>query len=193
MMKKLVLSTIALSALVYAMPASAAPTFEYLNAPLTAGVTKEFSFGGTTFTFGGSGSSFVTVQNSAGGAIQAFGGFFGIALRPSASFVNRGTVSYGPTGTQYASFTNSTIDPSISQQSFVGLRANDGISNYFGFAYLQGRTLIGYGYETLANTAVAAAAVPEPATWAMMLVGFGGIGFGMRRRKSKVTTNVAFA
>jgi hypothetical protein len=27
-------------------------------------------------------------------------------------------------------------------------------------------------------------AVPEPATWAMMLFGFGGIGFAMRRRKS---------
>jgi hypothetical protein len=26
-------------------------------------------------------------------------------------------------------------------------------------------------------------AVPEPATWAMMLVGFGGVGFAMRRRK----------
>ena len=26
-------------------------------------------------------------------------------------------------------------------------------------------------------------AVPEPATWAMMLLGFGGIGFAMRRRK----------
>ncbi|HEV2044556.1 MAG TPA: PEPxxWA-CTERM sorting domain-containing protein, partial [Sphingomicrobium sp.] len=25
--------------------------------------------------------------------------------------------------------------------------------------------------------------VPEPATWAMMLVGFGAIGIGMRRRR----------
>ena len=27
-------------------------------------------------------------------------------------------------------------------------------------------------------------AVPEPATWAMMLIGFGAIGFASRRRKS---------
>ena len=26
--------------------------------------------------------------------------------------------------------------------------------------------------------------VPEPATWAMMLVGFGGIGFQMRRKRA---------
>jgi hypothetical protein len=26
--------------------------------------------------------------------------------------------------------------------------------------------------------------VPEPATWGMMLIGFGGVGFGLRRRKA---------
>lgn len=36
-------------------------------------------------------------------------------------------------------------------------------------------------------------AVPEPATWAMMIVGFGTVGGAMRRRKSKVTTTVAYA
>lgn len=35
-------------------------------------------------------------------------------------------------------------------------------------------------------------AVPEPTTWAMMLLGFGGIGFAMRRR-AKVRTTVAYA
>lgn len=35
-------------------------------------------------------------------------------------------------------------------------------------------------------------ALPEPATWAMMMMGFGMIGFGLRRR-SKVQTRVNFA
>jgi hypothetical protein len=35
-------------------------------------------------------------------------------------------------------------------------------------------------------------AVPEPATWAMMLFGFGGLGYSMRRRKS-VGARIRFA
>jgi hypothetical protein len=34
-------------------------------------------------------------------------------------------------------------------------------------------------------------AVPEPATWAMMLVGFAGIGFAMRRRRQPAMAQVA--
>ena len=34
-------------------------------------------------------------------------------------------------------------------------------------------------------------AVPEPATWAMMLLGFGAVGFGMRRRSAVLRTQVA--
>ena len=33
--------------------------------------------------------------------------------------------------------------------------------------------------------------VPEPATWAMMLLGFGGIGFSMRRRPKQVLAQIA--
>lgn len=36
---------------------------------------------------------------------------------------------------------------------------------------------------TVAFRASQAAAVPEPATWALMLLGFGAIGFSMRRRR----------
>lgn len=39
---------------------------------------------------------------------------------------------------------------------------------------------------------VSTSAVPEPATWAMMLAGFGAVGFALRRR-AKVRTAVSFA
>lgn len=42
------------------------------------------------------------------------------------------------------------------------------------------------------SSAPTASAVPEPATWTMMLAGFGGIAFVMRRR-SKVRTTVSYA
>ena len=34
-------------------------------------------------------------------------------------------------------------------------------------------------------------AVPEPATWAMMLLGFGAVGFAMRRRRQPVMAQLA--
>ena len=36
-------------------------------------------------------------------------------------------------------------------------------------------------------------AVPEPATWAMMILGFGGVGAALRRRPLKPTSRVSFA
>jgi hypothetical protein len=45
-----------------------------------------------------------------------------------------------------------------------------------------GDTRNGIG-EVQFGSSTFAAAVPEPATWAMMLVGFGGIGFSMRRQR----------
>jgi len=34
-------------------------------------------------------------------------------------------------------------------------------------------------------------AVPEPATWAMMLLGFGAVGFAMRRRQRPALAQIA--
>ena len=52
-----------------------------------------------------------------------------------------------------------------------------------GFRYVTGGSLVG---------SRATAAVPEPATWAMMLVGFGLVGAVMRR-KQRQTVNYTFA
>ena len=49
---------------------------------------------------------------------------------------------------------------------------------------------IRYGTPTLR---IVTAAVPEPSTWAMMLIGFGGAGAMLRRSKRKAATKVSFA
>lgn len=46
--------------------------------------------------------------------------------------------------------------------------------------------LISYSREDFqANFQLTTAVVPEPAAWAMMLVGFGGLGGMLRNRRSK--------
>ena len=57
------------------------------------------------------------------------------------------------------------------------------------FSYLPGETANNTlnSYARLDNLTVSnAGAVPEPAEWAMLLVGFGGVGAVMRRRATKV-------
>lgn len=51
-----------------------------------------------------------------------------------------------------------------------------------------GAVLDDFRYDDLVGTG----AVPEPATWAMMLAGFGMLGAAMRRSRQKVRTAVAF-
>ena len=64
----------------------------------------------------------------------------------------------------------------------------------YSFSLFNGSRLVQSGRLDASNGSASAtvAAVPEPATWAMMLVGFGAIG-GAMRRKSKVNTAVSFA
>ena len=50
---------------------------------------------------------------------------------------------------------------------------------------------VGGGNTATPITGFIQAAVPEPATWAMMLVGFAGIGMAMRRRRSPALAQLA--
>ncbi len=54
-----------------------------------------------------------------------------------------------------------------------------GVSNWLDTSYDSGMAFSGI---TVAGVPVDNA-VPEPGTWAMMLMGFGAVGFAMRRRK----------
>ena len=52
---------------------------------------------------------------------------------------------------------------------------------------------VGSQYTNYVFRVDALGAVPEPSTWAMMLFGFGAVGFAMRRRKSKASPRVSYA
>lgn len=52
---------------------------------------------------------------------------------------------------------------------------------------------VGAPKATLTFAPTVSGAVPEPATWGMMILGFGAIGFAMRRRRSTMRTTVVFA
>jgi hypothetical protein len=70
--------------------------------------------------------------------------------------------------------------------------------NFFGFQGINGQSIASVSF--IANGTIDTVqqirldptmAVPEPAVWAMMLIGFGGIGSAMRRRKIKPTVQFA--
>ncbi|WP_232474382.1 FxDxF family PEP-CTERM protein [Sphingomonas sp. MA1305] len=79
----------------------------------------------------------------------------------------------------------------------VALTTNNGFSGYSaGNATVTNGNLQidlrGTSFASGATLRYSVAAVPEPATWALMILGMGAVGFAMRRR-SKVNTTVRFA
>ncbi len=186
-------SSISLGALAIALgaasPSIAAPVIvsakaNLLTSPFTFNV-QDISF---TLSAVDSFSAPLVVSNSINGA---FSSVFG---NPSSSFVDRGTVQYGPgVFGSYTSFLTPTSVNFSNADNFLGIRATVGTDNYYGFVYTTNNVLNSYGFETAANTVITAtvAAVPEPTTWAIMLVGFGMMGASLRYRRRSTTTAYA--
>jgi hypothetical protein len=143
-----------------------------------------------TFSYPTAGTFADTFIATSGTAqVSSFGGFLGIPVQPSVDFVNRGDVSFGPgVFGSYASFQKATDIPDSSTNSILGLRYTVGANTFYGFAEFAGGMLEEYGFQTTPNTAIdasaaIASAVPETSTWAMMVLGFLGVGFLTYRRK----------
>lgn len=170
------------TAIVSASPALAAPVLvqgstNYSSSPVT------FGFGDSTFTFASTGDIFNPTAVRTGGTGQ-INTIFG---SPTTNFVDRGTVTFGPND-QYAAFNALTTIRFSNGDNFIGLRAMSGTDVFFGYAFTTNNILNGVVFNNVAGQAITAsvnlpAAVPEPATWAMMLLGFGAIGLAMRRSR----------
>ena len=175
-----------------AMPVSAAVVVNntdvnLANGPYTFGPSAANQF---TFSYNPKNASdpdpvFVMTTGTAQ-VISVFG-------QPSGSFTDgRGAGAvFGPNsfpGFAPAS-TAAAIDFSLTD-SFLGLSYSVDGNTFYGFARFAGSAFDLFAFETTPGLAINAdavvasvAAVPEPSTWAMMILGFAGVGFLTYRRR----------
>lgn len=158
---------------------------------LSAGAYTFAPVAGTSFTFAFA-PRFqfdfdpVTVQTSGTGETTAFGGFLGIPLQPS-TFFTRANVEIGPnTFPGFAPFPDATRIPGSIVASDLGLRYTVGNDVFYGYARIANAELVQLRFQTTANTPIIAGTVPEPESWALMLLGFGAVGTAIRRRPVRV-------
>jgi acetyl esterase/lipase len=177
--------TAIIAACALANAATAAPVItsvgaDYSTTPFT------FSLGDSSFTFSGTGDWFAPTAVQTGGTGQ-INSIFG---SPTSYFVDRGTVTFGA-DKQYTAFGSATTINYSNSNNFIGLRATSGSDVFYGFAFTTDNILNSYGFENVAGreitATVASGAVPEPASWVLMLSGFGLVGGTLRRRKAAVS------
>jgi hypothetical protein len=157
---------------------------------------------------------------NAGAGLEANGGAFGYAAAPDGNQVahiqNGGTVTLALTGLNATrSYTVSFLAAQRSNYGvlpvnvfFDGLQIGSFTPTSTAFTSVAPFTftatggtgslvfagITGAGDLNTAIDVVSVSAVPEPATWAMMMLGFGMVGYGLRsRRKAIVATKVSFA
>jgi hypothetical protein len=107
---------------------------------------------------------------------------------------NINTVLNGPNGGGATSVSFTLYDDSLDPFLFNNLALSNG-SNFFGFQGINGQTISsiymtfngGNGVQDVRQIRLeeVTAAVPEASTWAMMLLGFAGVGFLAYRRRGQ--------
>ncbi len=79
--------------------------------------------------------------------------------------------------------------PYVEGQQLLGVYSSS--NSYNSDGYIQAASIPSFNSSVTANSplpfsiTIISSAVPEPATWSLMLVGLGAVGFGMRRRRSE--------
>ena len=140
-------------------------------------------------------------------ATSSFGGAFGKFAYTAPTFITTGivvplanldscSVTSPATGFVCADQTFATVPGGIFDQIAFGARPIGGVVNFTNYNFAPGAfaafgsySTISFGTNQAGRLTVSRAGpggpgpVPEPATWAMMIAGFGTIGVAMRRRQ----------
>ena len=119
-----------------------------------------------------------------------FSGSFASSVAPNGSFMGLSGLNWTvAAGSYWVTYTSSAP---TNRETMRGSAPNpllDEAFSTFGAPFQPFDTL-NLGVQIFGDTA--STGVPEPATWAMLMLGFGGLGYAMRRR-SQVSTRIVFA
>ena len=127
----------------------------------------------------------LTVATTGSGSLVQNNGLFNVSAAGSGTFRLNSAAFNGA-----SSFTIAEFDPGLSNPALNGTTATSSVpATLFQtpgtcFGSFQGSDLCGFGNVRLIyDYTPSLAAVPEPASWITMLLGFGAIGYSMRRRE----------
>lgn len=179
------------------------PIVAVISAPAVAAVDFTLSYAPVTY-FGSNSGTFVfdtTVLNTGTENITGYDGNASYSFGDLAPyFVD---ARFGPTS-NHSDFVNQFAGLNLAPGSsftftlgnFTYSGAPDGVYN-IGGAEIGLRGVSGQGVTRSANNVaqlrIGAPAVPEPATWAMMLIGFGAVGGAMRSAKRRQKMTIFYA
>ena len=180
-------AAVAASALV-SMPASAAivslaSNVDLSGSPYTVNIGTDASY---TFSFVPNGLSDVAIAMSGTG--QVYGNGFFSPNGPDPLQIGVTVPDQLSLGEFFSQAGTQSIPYSIAQV-FVALSFVTGGQTYYGYAGVGGSFLTEFAYNDTPGGSIVtgetapAGGVPEPASWAMMLGGFGLVGGAMRRRQ----------
>jgi hypothetical protein len=183
--------------------AASAADFSYTGSLPNANAVQFFNFSvGTDSTVTLRSYSYAGGTNAAGQVI-ARGGFDPILALFDSSGVLIGQNDDGGlnvpadiNGNRYDVFLSRLLGPgnyTVSVAAFSNFALGPNLSNGFqGTGSFNGRTNA-WAFDILnVNSAAQVGAVPEPGTWALMLIGFGAVGASLRRRR-RVSAVPAFS
>ena len=162
------------------------------NAPLGAGAIAVFNLDGSLRPNSTMIGGHLAAPWGLAVAPSAFGPFAGDLLVGNFSYVNSGINIFDPTGTWEGTI---LINPGSGNTAGglwaleVGTGPNNGFPNTLFFTDgINGEKDGLFGSLVFATNGVPpVTGVPEPSTWAMLLLGFAGLGFAFRRSRRRMS------